>query len=75
MNDLEKRLVDLDLLIARKKPQKDQQKKDLKKVKSYKADSMAAKELLEKTKKSLRVAKSERKVVITKLLKARDADK
>ena len=70
MNELEKRLVVLDLLIARMKPLREQQEKDLKKVKSYKADGVAAQEFLDKTKKSLKSAKNERKAIIAKLLKA-----
>ena len=73
MNDLEKRLVALDLLVARMKPLKDRQEADLKKVKSYKGDTDGAKELLAKTKKSLKSAKTERKGIIAKLLKAQDA--
>lgn len=70
MNDVEKRLVALDLFIARTKPIKERQKADLKKVKSYKGDSADAMKLLEQTKKSLKAAKTERKVVLSKLLKA-----
>ena len=73
MNDLEKRLVALDLLVARTKPLKDRQEADLKKVKSYKGDADGTKELLAKTKKSLKSAKTERKAIIAKLLKAQDA--
>jgi hypothetical protein len=73
MNDLERRLVALDLLIARTKPMKDQQESDLKRVKSYKGDSSAAKELLAKTTKELKSAKDERKAIIVKLLKAQAA--
>lgn len=73
MNDLEKRLVALDLLVARMKPLKDRQEADLKKVKSYKGDADSAKELLAKTKKTLKSAKTERKAIIAKLLKAQDA--
>ena len=72
MNDLEKRLVALDLLIARTKPLKDLQEADLKKVKSYKGDADGAKALLSKTKKSLKSAKTERKAIVAKLLKAQD---
>jgi len=75
MNDLEKRLVSLDILIARTKPLKARQQKDLKQLKSYKADGGAAKELLDKTKKSLKSAKTERRAIIAKLLKAQDAAK
>jgi multidrug resistance efflux pump len=73
MNELEQRLVSLDLTIARSKPMRDQQEKDLKRVKSYKADGVAAKELLDRTKKTLKSAKAERKAIIAKLLKAADA--
>jgi hypothetical protein len=73
VNDLEKRLVALDLLVARTKPLKDQQEADLKKVKSYKGDTDGAKQLLAETKKSLKSAKAERKGIIAKLLKAQDA--
>ena len=73
MNDLERRLVALDLLIARTKPMKDQQEKDLKRVKFYKGDSSAAKELLAKTKKKRKSAKDGRKTIIVKLLKAQAA--
>lgn len=73
MNDLEKRLVVLDLLIARTKPLRDRQEKDLKRVKSYKGTSKEAKELLAKTKTALKLAKTERKAIIAKLLKAQDA--
>jgi multidrug resistance efflux pump len=73
MNELEQRLVSLDLTIARTKPMRDQQEKDLKRVKSYKADGVAAKELLDRTKKTLKSAKTERKTIIAKLLKAADA--
>src|SRR4051794_21473296 len=73
MNDLDTRLVALDLLIARTKPLKERQKADLKKIKSYKGDNGAAKELLAKTKKALKSAKAERKTIIVKLLKAQDA--
>jgi len=45
----------------------------LKRLKSYKADGGAAKKLLDKTKKSLKSAKAERKAIIVKLLKAQDA--
>jgi hypothetical protein len=45
MNDLEARLVSLDLLIARTRLLKDQQEKDLRKVKSYRGDNAEAKEL------------------------------
>ena len=72
MKDLEKRLVALDLLVARTKPLKDRQEADLKKVKSYKGETDGAKDLLAKTKKSLKAAKTERKSIITKLLKAQD---
>jgi hypothetical protein len=72
MNDLEKRLVALDLLVARTKFLKDRQEADLKKVKSYKGETDGAKELLAKTKKSLKSAKTERKAIIAKLLKAQD---
>ena len=73
MNNLEQRLVALDVLIARTKPIKVRQEKDLKRLKSYKADGGAAKKLLDKTKKSLKSAKAERKAIIAKLLKAQDA--
>ena len=73
MNELEKRLVSLDLTIARTRPLRDQQEKDLKRVKSYKSDGIAAKELLDHTKKALKSAKAERKAIIAKLLKAADA--
>lgn len=42
MNDLETRLVALDLLIARTRPLKDQQEKDQRKVKVYKGDTSEA---------------------------------
>lgn len=70
MNKLEKRLVALDLLIARMKPQRERQERDLKKVKSYKGDFEEAKELLAKTKQGLKAAKTERKSIIAKLIKA-----
>ena len=73
MTDLEKRLVTLDLTIARTKPLKERQEKDLNKVKSYKGDATAAKELYDVTKKALKAAKKERKAIIAKLLKAQDA--
>jgi hypothetical protein len=73
MNEMEKRLVVLDLLIARMKPLKDRQEADLKKVKSYEGDTDSVKVLLAKTKKSLKSAKTERKGIIAKLLKAQDA--
>jgi hypothetical protein len=73
MNDLEKRLVVLDLLIARTKPLREQQERDLEKVKSYKGDFKEAKQLLAKTKQGLKSAKTERKSIIAKLLKAEDA--
>ena len=73
MNDLETRLVALDLLIARSRLLRDTQESDLKKLKSYKGESAAAKELLDKTKKSMKTAKTERKTIIAKLLKAQDA--
>ena len=73
MNDVEKRLVALDLLIARTKPIKEHQKADLKKVKSYKGDTGQAMKLLEQTKKALKAAKTERKVILSKLLKAQEA--
>jgi hypothetical protein len=73
MNELQKRLVALDLLIARTKPLKKRQENDLKKVKSFKADDVAASELLATTKKFLKSAKTERKAIIVKLLKAQDA--
>ena len=72
MNNLEMRLVALDLIIARMKPLKDRQEKDLNKVRGYKGDDAAVKELLSKTKKSLKSAKTERKAIIAKLLKAQD---
>jgi hypothetical protein len=72
MNDLERRLVALDLLIARLKPIKDRQEKELKKIRGYKGDDGAAKELLSKTKKSLKSAKTERKTIIARLLKEQD---
>jgi hypothetical protein len=74
MDDLEKRLVALDLLVARTKPLKNRQEADLKKVKSYKGDAGGARELLAKTKKTLKSAKTERKGILAKLLKAKDAD-
>jgi hypothetical protein len=70
MNDLETRLLALDLSIARSKSIRDKQESDLKKVKSYKGDGAAAEELLDKTKRSLKAAKTERKTIIEKLLKA-----
>jgi hypothetical protein len=73
MNDLEKRLVALDLLIALTKPLKDRQKAALKQIKSYKGDAEKAKPLLAKTTKTLKSAKTERKGIIAKLLKAQDA--
>ena len=72
MDDLEKRLIALDLLIARAKPLKDRQEADLKRVKSFKGDTVGTKELLAKTKKMLKSAKTERKAIIAKLLKAQD---
>jgi len=72
MNDLNMRLVALDLMIARTKPMKDRQERELKKVRGYKGDDGAAKELLSKIKKSLKSAKTERKTIIAKLLKAQD---
>jgi hypothetical protein len=74
MNDLEKRLVALDLLVARTKPLRDRQETDLKKVKSYKGDANGARELLAKTEKTLKSAKTERRGIIAKLLKAQDAE-
>ena len=74
MHDLEKRLVALELLIARTKLLRDRQEADLKKVKSYKGDADAAQELLAKTKKTFKSAKTERKGIIAKLLKAQDAE-
>jgi hypothetical protein len=73
MDDLEKRLIALELLIARTKPLKERQAEDLKKVKSYKGDIIGTKELLVKSKKTLESAKTERKGIIAKLLKAEDA--
>ena len=73
MDDLEKRLVALDLLVARTKPLKARQEAELKQIKSYKGDAEKAKELLANTKKSLKSAKAERKGIIAKLLKAHDA--
>jgi hypothetical protein len=73
MNNLEKRLVALDLLVARTKPLKDRQETDLKQIKSYKGDTDKAKEFLAKTKKLLKSAKTERKAIIAKLSKAQDA--
>jgi hypothetical protein len=73
MTNLEQRLVVLDLLIARTKPIRERQENDLKKVKAYKGDAEAVKELLAQTIKSLKSAKSERKAIIAKLLKAQDA--
>jgi hypothetical protein len=73
MIDLEKRLLTLDLLVARMKPLKDRQEADLKRVKSYKGDADGAKELLAKTKKTLKSAKADRRGIIAKLLKAQDA--
>ena len=58
MNDLETRLVALDLVIARTRPLRDKQESDLKKVKSYKGGGKAAAELLAHTKKSLKSAKT-----------------
>ena len=72
MNDLEKRLVALDLLVARMKPLKEKQGAELKQIKSYKGDAEKAKELFAKTKKLLKSAKTERKGIIAKLLKAQD---
>jgi cellobiose-specific phosphotransferase system component IIA len=46
---------------------------DLEQIKSYKGDTDAAKDLLTKAKKSLKAAKTERKSIIAKLLKAQDA--
>lgn len=73
MNDLEKRLVALDLLIARMKPMKERHEKALKKIESYKGNDTAAKELLASTKKELKSAKNERKAIIVKLLKMQNA--
>jgi hypothetical protein len=50
MNEMEKRLVVLDLLIARMKPLKDRQEADLKKVKSYKGDTDSVKFFSQKQK-------------------------
>ena len=75
MNDLEQRLITLDLLIARTKPLRKRQESDLKKVNSYKGDSKKAKELLAETKTLLKQSKAERKSIIVKLLKAQDAKK
>jgi hypothetical protein len=72
MNDLEKRLVALDLLVVRTKFLKDRQEADLKKVKSYKGETDGARKLLAKTKMSLKSAKTGRKAIIAKLLKAQD---
>ena len=69
MNELEKRLVVLDLLIARTKPIRERQEKDLKKVKSYNGNDADARTLLNVTKKALKTAKTERKAIIAKLLK------
>lgn len=73
MDKLEMRLVALDLLIARTKPLREHQEKDLKKVKSYKGNDKEAKDLLDRTKTALKSAKRERKAIIAKLLKAQDA--
>ena len=73
MNDLEKRLVALDLLIARMKPMKELHEKALKKIESYKGDATAAKELRANTKKELKSAKNERKAIIVKLLNVQNA--
>jgi hypothetical protein len=73
MDDVEKRLVALDLLIARTKPIKERQKADLKKVESYKGDAAQAKKLLAHTKKTLKAARTERRIVLSKLLKAQEA--
>ena len=75
MDDLEKRLVGLDLLIAQTKPLKDRQKADLKRVKSYKGNTREAEELLAQTKRALRAAKAGRKAIIGKLLKAQAVNK
>jgi hypothetical protein len=72
MTNLEQRLVVLDLLIARTKPIRERHENDLKKVKSYKGDAETVKELLFQTIKSLKSAKTERKTIIAKLLKAQD---
>ena len=61
------------MLVARTKPLKNRQEADLKKVKSYKGDTDGTKEFLAKTKKLLKPAKTERKGIIAKLLKAQDA--
>ena len=61
------------LIGARSKVLKERQESDLKKVKSYKGNSKAAKDLLTATKAALKNAKTERKGIITKLLKAQDA--
>jgi hypothetical protein len=75
MTELEQRLVALDLLIARTKPVRERQERDLKKVRAYKGDTQEAKDLLAQTEKGMKSAKSERKAIIAKLLKAQDAVK
>jgi len=73
MNDLEQRLVALDLLIYRSKERKEKQKADIKRVKSYKGDTDEAEKLYATSKKSLESAKQERKSIIVRLLKAQKA--
>jgi hypothetical protein len=71
--DAEKRLVSLDLLLARSKAAKEMQKRDFKRVKSYKGDGSDAEKLLQATRKTIKRAKKERDGIIAKLLKAEDA--
>jgi hypothetical protein len=73
MTDIEKRLVALDILITRTKAAKESQKSDLKRVKSYKGDSVEAVKLLEATRKTLSRVKKERDGIIAKLIKAEEA--
>jgi hypothetical protein len=75
MTEIEKRLVFLDLLIARSKAAKELQKSDLKRVKSYKGDDGEARKLLDVTRKTLQQAKKERHDIIAKLIKMEDAAK
>jgi len=72
MNEPEKRLVVLDLLIARSKATKERQKRDLKRVKSYKGDDGGAQKLLDVTRKTIKKAKKERDGIIAKLIKSED---
>ena len=72
MNEPEKRLVVLDLLIARSKATKERQKRDLKRVKSYKVDDGGAQKLLDVTRKTIKKAKKERDGIIAKLIKSED---